>query len=147
MSMSKSLTLKGLNLVVADMESSLAFYRLLGVDIPDESVWRTETGGHHVGINMPKGADFDLDSETLAKQYDAGWTPNAPRCLVSFAVGTRQEVDIRYTNLTSAGYKGLQEPYDAFWGARYAIVEDPDGIHVGLMSPRDSKHQTRPPNV
>ena len=27
--------------------------------------------------------------------------------------------------------------YDAFWGARYAIVEDPDGHTVGLMGPID----------
>ena len=34
-----------------------------------------------------------------------------------------------------SGYAGLQPPHDAFWGARYAIIEDPDGIAVGLMSP------------
>ena len=34
-----------------------------------------------------------------------------------------------------------QEPYDAFWGARYAIVEDPDGNAVGLMSPIDPDRQ------
>jgi uncharacterized glyoxalase superfamily protein PhnB len=26
---------------------------------------------------------------------------------------------------------------DTFWGARYAVIEDPDGNHVGLMSPID----------
>ena len=30
-----------------------------------------------------------------------------------------------------------QEPYDAFWGARYAVVSDPDGNGVGIMSPID----------
>ena len=30
-----------------------------------------------------------------------------------------------------------QEPYDAFWGARYAVVSDPDGNGVGIMSPVD----------
>jgi uncharacterized glyoxalase superfamily protein PhnB len=39
--------------------------------------------------------------------------------------------------MTSAGYSALAAPYDAFWGARYAIVEDPNGIAVGLMSPID----------
>jgi hypothetical protein len=39
--------------------------------------------------------------------------------------------------LTAAGYAGPQPPYDAFWGARYAIVQDPDDNDVGLMSPID----------
>ena len=36
---------------------------------------------------------------------------------------------------------------DSFWGARYAIVEDPDGIAVGLMSPISAKHRAPPPAV
>jgi len=44
-------------------------------------------------------------------------------------------------------------PFDAFWGARYAIVlgaryaivEDPDGVAVGLMSPSSAEHRRPPP--
>ena len=36
---------------------------------------------------------------------------------------------------TAAGYHRHQRPYDGFWGARYAIVDDPDGNAAGLMSP------------
>jgi len=32
-------------------------------------------------------------------------------------------------------------------GARYAIIEDPDGIAVGLMSPIDAARKTPPPEV
>jgi hypothetical protein len=35
--------------------------------------------------------------------------------------------------------------FDAFWGARYAIVADPDGNDVGLMSPIDESRRTWPP--
>ena len=38
-----------------------------------------------------------------------------------------------------------QAPYDAFWGGRFAIVEDPDGNPVGLMSPNDPAMRTAPP--
>jgi uncharacterized glyoxalase superfamily protein PhnB len=41
----------------------------------------------------------------------------------------------------------LQAPFDAFWGARYAIVEDPDGIAVGLMSPISANRRSPPPAV
>jgi uncharacterized glyoxalase superfamily protein PhnB len=45
----------------------------------------------------------------------------------------------------SNGYLGRQPPFDAFWGARYAIVADPDGNDVGLMSPVDESRRTWPP--
>jgi uncharacterized glyoxalase superfamily protein PhnB len=49
--------------------------------------------------------------------------------------------------MIGAGYRGLQEPHDAFWGARYAIIEDPDGIAVGLMSPMSPDKKSPPPDV
>jgi len=29
----------------------------------------------------------------------------------------------------------VKEPWDAFWGQRYALVEDPDGAHVSIFCP------------
>ena len=57
--------------------------------------------------------------------------------VIGFRLPTREAVDEKYRELTAAGYKGRREPYDAFFGARYAMVEDPDGRPIGLMSPRD----------
>jgi uncharacterized glyoxalase superfamily protein PhnB len=59
-------------------------------------------------------------------------------------LATREAVDERFVELTSAGYLGRQAPFDAFWGARYAIVADPDGNDVGLMSPIDDSRRTWP---
>ena len=50
-----------------------------------------------------------------------------------------------YGDLVAAGYRGRQPPYDAFWGARYAIVDDPDGNGVGLMSPIEADRKFWPP--
>ena len=62
-----------LNLVVGDMARSIDFYRALGLDIPDDIVWRTDTGPHHVEIKMANGFELALDSEALARVYNAGW--------------------------------------------------------------------------
>jgi hypothetical protein len=43
-----------------------------------------------------------------------------------------------------AGYEGQQPPYDAFTGARYAVVLDPDGNAVGLMGPIDPAKSSIP---
>lgn len=146
---SESPLLDSLNLVVSDMEKTLAFYRLLGVEIPEEGVWRTDTGTHHVEVSMPGGVDLDFDSVDLAKRYNEGWRrpEGGSASLVGFKVVSREEVDACYARLTEAGHTGLQKPYDAFWGARHAIVEDPDGRDIGIMSPSDPNRTTGPPEV
>jgi catechol 2,3-dioxygenase-like lactoylglutathione lyase family enzyme len=56
-------------------------------------------------------------------------------------------VDLEFAELIGAGYPGRRPPYDAFWGARYAIVADPDGNEVGLMSPTDPARRAASPAV
>lgn len=146
-------TLDQLNIVSGDVEASIAFYRRLGVDIPETRVWRTSTGAHHVSAieaDSSEAATLDLDSATFAQKWNTGWSGRADlagRVVVGFSVATREEVDRLFGEMTAAGHRGLQPPFDAFWGARYAIVEDPDGIAVGLMSPISPQHRSPPPPV
>lgn len=102
-----------------------------------------EWAPHHRG-GRAGGVDVDLDSEVFAAQWDQGW-PGGPGVLLCFKVATRDDVDQLYERLTSAGHTGQQAPYDAFWGARFAIVSDPDGNAVGLMSPADEAHRNPGP--
>jgi catechol 2,3-dioxygenase-like lactoylglutathione lyase family enzyme len=152
MRMSKPI-LNQINLVCGDLDASIAFYRRLGVEIPDARVWRTPTGGHHAGAaeqSADQAIDFDLDSTAFAQKWNAGWngrTDLRGRVVVGFGLATRAEVDAVFRDMIGAGYRGLQEPHDAFWGARYAIIEDPDGIAVGLMSPVSPDRKTPPPSV
>jgi uncharacterized glyoxalase superfamily protein PhnB len=134
------------NLVVKDMEAAVTFYRRLGVAIPDrDPLW----DDHHRSADVPGGIDFDLDSEAFAPKWDAGWPGSQGRrgVVIGLRVSSRDDVDRLYTEVTEAGYGSQQPPYDAFWGARYAIVEDPDGNAVGLMSPADPDRRSTPPNV
>ena len=142
-------TVNQLNIVSSNPEASIAFYRRLGLDFPDQRVWRTATGVHHVSAE-DAGIDFDLDSTAFAQQWNSGWRGRkdlAGRVVVGLSVASRAEVDRLYGEMTAAGYRGLQAPWDAFWGARYAIVEDPDGVAVGLMSPILAEHRSPPPEV
>jgi len=139
-----------LNLVARNMEATLAFYRQLGLQIPDSAIWRTASGPHHVTVEMPNGVELEFDSIELAKIYNAGWRPpeaGGSRSVIGFKLPSREAVDARYAALTAAGYTGRQPPYDTFWGARYAIIEDPDGNHVGLMSPSDPARRSAPPAI
>jgi catechol 2,3-dioxygenase-like lactoylglutathione lyase family enzyme len=131
-----------LNLVVSDVEASRAFYARLGLDFGDERdpVW----AAHHVsalhGENAPP-LDVDLDSETFATKWDEGW-PGGAGVVLGFKVDTRAEVDELVAALAATGISVQQRPYDAFWGARYAVVNDPDGNAVGIMSPVDAARRS-----
>ena len=129
-----------LNLVVTDMTATVAFYRRLGLNIPDTDLtW----AGHHRGAVMPGGMVLDFDSAGFAGQWDHGWRGGMG--VLGFRVSSREAVDATYDDLTGAGYGSQQPPYDTFWGSRYAIVEDPDGNAVGLMSPPDPQRRTASP--
>lgn len=138
-----------LNIISSDLEASAAFYRRLGADIPEQAIWRTATGAHHANGRSGK-VDLELDSVAFAQIWNAGWRGRDDlkgRVVIGFRLESREAVDETYSDLTGAGYAGLQAPYDAFWGGRYAIVQAPDGLAVGLMSPISPEMQSSPPEL
>ena len=69
-----------IDIIAHDMDATLAFYRMLGVHIPDTAIWRTRSGIHHVDFTMPSGLIIHFDSPRLASSYNTGWQePNGTR--------------------------------------------------------------------
>ena len=144
-------TFNQVNLVSGAPEAALAFYRLLGVDIPDEAVFRSGLEILHISGPNESGIepDFDIDSPSFAMSWIKNWKGRrdlAGKVVVGFKVQSRQIVDEIHAELIGARHPSLQPPFDAFWGARYAVVEDPDGIAVGIMSPISAEFRSRPPS-
>jgi uncharacterized glyoxalase superfamily protein PhnB len=140
----------GLNLVARDVVATVDFYRRLGFSIPDNKIWRTNSGPHHTeGATRGGTFEIEIDSPALASVYNAGYRsePEACATVIGFRLPTRKAVDDLYAEVISGGYRGRQQPYDTFWGARYAIVADPDGRDVGLMSPSDPARRSAPPEI
>lgn len=134
-----------INVVVRDMEAAVAFYRLLGLTVSDSAPpWDR----HHREATSPGGPAIELDSEESARMWNRGWSGGGQGggVVINFGVASSEEVDSVYARLSAAGYRSQQEPYDAFWGGRYAIVEDPDGNAIGLMGPIDRSKATMPPD-
>lgn len=121
-----------IGLVVADMSKSLAFYRRLGLDIPRDA--DTEP---HVEVTLPGGLRLAWDTVDTIRSFDPSWTPptGSPRVSLAFACDDPAEVNRVYAELVQADYEGHKEPWDAFWGQRYAVVHDPDGNSVDLFAP------------
>jgi uncharacterized glyoxalase superfamily protein PhnB len=132
------------NLVVRDMAKSVAFYEQLGVEVGAyDALWDR----HHRNVSTRDGIDLDLDSAGFAAMWDQGWPAGAVGAVFTFRFGSRDAVDAKYEELTAAGYAGQQPPYDAFWGARFAVVTDPDGNAVGLMSESVDAFRSEAPDV
>lgn len=130
-------------LVVRDMEAMIGFYRTLGLDIADSvPPWDLL----HRSTADSAGTTLDFDAASFASKWNEGWPAGRTGAVVGFGLPSREAVDATYGALIAAGHTSQQPPYDAFWGARYAIVEDPDGNAVGLMSPIDPERQSAPPD-
>jgi catechol 2,3-dioxygenase-like lactoylglutathione lyase family enzyme len=132
------------NLIVRDVKASRAFYSRFGLDFGEtDPIWAK----HHVGAEHGDSAAIgvDLDSTSFVQKWDAGW-PGDTGVVVGFKVDSRQEVDEFVAILSADGVPVQQEPFDAFWGARYAVVSDPDGNGVGIMSPIDPATGSEPPS-
>lgn len=136
--------LNQLNIVAEDFDATLSFYRKLGVDI-SEGV--SHDGIRHAEVSLANGLTLEIDNRTLARTYNAAWRrpEGGTGAVIGFAVPTRESVDDLYRQLIADGCQARQPPYDAFWGARYAVIADPAGNDVGLMSPIDEDRKTWPP--
>ena len=125
-----------IELVVSDMAATLAFYRRLGLEVPPEA-----DDQPHVDVELGGGLRLAWDTEDTIRSFDPDWSPpseGAHRVALAFACESPGEVDAAWADLTGAGYEGHLEPWDAFWGLRYAVVHDPDGTPVDLFAPLPS---------
>lgn len=134
------LPLTQINIIVTDMSATLAFYRRLGWEIDLAS-------DDHAVAQLANGMSVDFDSVGFVPMWDGGYEgATGGSTVLGVSVGSRNDVDELYADLIAVGHPGRQPPYNAFWGSRYAIVEDPDGNPVGLMSSRDDEHRSWPPS-
>ncbi len=118
-------------MVVADMAAALRFYRLIGLDIP--AGVDTES---HVDVITPNGYRLAWDTEALVRGFNPDWrAPTGSRLVMAFKCASPAEVDALHAAVVAAGYRSVKAPWDAFWGQRYAIVDDADGNHVDLFAP------------
>jgi uncharacterized glyoxalase superfamily protein PhnB len=125
---------EAIGVVVADMPRALAFYRRLGLAFPEGA----ESEGHVEAAVA--GIRVMLDTEETVRSFDPEWQPpsGGHRIAMAFRCDSPAEVDETYEELLGAGGSSHKEPWDAFWGMRYAEVKDPDGNIVDLFADLES---------
>ena len=120
--------LNATGIVSADLDRTRGFYGLLGIEIPE--------GDGHVEATLPNGVRFMVDTEAVLLSFDPEWTRATGNQLsLAFECASAAEVDETYARVVAAGFESAREPWDAFWGQRYAQLRDPDGVPVDLFAP------------
>ena len=121
--------LAAIGIVSEDLGAAARFYRLLGVDVP-------EPDGDQLDVTLPSGVRLMWDTVSLIKQLEPEWRhpQGGPAISLAFECASPQEVDEVFARVAEASYEVKSEPYDAFWGQRYATVVDPDGNSVHLFA-------------
>ena len=120
-----------LGIVCTDLGRSLAFYRALDLDIPADA-----DDAPHVEVALDGGFRVMWDPVATVTSFDPSWSAptGGPGTTLGFDCGTPAGVDETYAAVVGAGFDGHLEPFDAFWGQRYASLRDPDGNGVDLFA-------------
>jgi uncharacterized glyoxalase superfamily protein PhnB len=119
--------LNAIGVVSADLERTRAFYALLGVEVA--------AGDDHVEATFPSGLRLMFDTEDVMRSFRPDWQRATGNTVgLAFECGSPAEVDEVYARVVAAGFHGEKEPWDAFWGQRYAELLDPDDTPVHLFA-------------
>lgn len=118
-----------IGIVVKDMKQALDFYRVLGFEIPEKANEEPHAEIEQAGFRLA------FDTQEIAKGVYGSWEePHGHRVELAFKCDSSDALDELYTKIIQSGYDGYREPWDAFWGQRYAIVKDPDGNLISLFA-------------
>jgi catechol 2,3-dioxygenase-like lactoylglutathione lyase family enzyme len=119
------MNLDAIGLIVEDIQKTVKFYNLFGLEF-------TEYGEGHLEAITKSGTRLMIDSIELILKINPTYTKaSGSKVVLGFKKESPQDVD-NIIKLLSA-YTVIKEPWDAFWGQRYASVLDPDGNQIDIF--------------
>lgn len=125
-----------INIIVADLERSRAFYERLGLTFRSRN--RRGEGPAEAWVSTNTGITVVLHSTEFASWWDeTGPQPSAGGSQVDLELESVEQLDGLISELDTFGVTTVKPPTDMPWGQRFAIVCDPDGYRVGLKAPLD----------
>ena len=124
-------SLAAVSVVTRDMGAAIDFYTRLGLSLTSGGADddHCEFGGD--------GVRLMLDDEQLISKLDPTWqrATGGHAMALAFQCSSPGAVDTLVEALAAGGTTVRTQPWDAFWGQRYASVLDPDGNQVDLFCP------------
>jgi len=121
--------LNAVGIAVSDLHRTIEFYRVLGLEL------HADGEEDHVEATMANGSRLMFDTEEVIRSFMPDWTrADGNQVSLAFECASTAEVDEVYGRVVAAGFEGEKEPWDAFWGQRYALLIDPDGVRINLYA-------------
>ena len=115
----------------ADFAKTVAFYECIGFEFPEFG----PDDQHLEPVTQEGEARLMIDHVELTRKL-TGRTPKSPsHSIFALLCDSPSQVDEIATRIKSTGGTVKTDPWDAFWGQRYATVVDPDGYEVDLFAP------------
>src|SRR5262249_51805900 len=109
-----------ISVIVDDVAAAARFLANLGVELePTLPEW---AGYHRSFAADVSDFDADIDSPSFASWWGGVPSDGATRFVVNLSVDAREDVDRVHRQGIGAGAVELKSPFDAFWGARYAVM-------------------------
>jgi lactoylglutathione lyase len=118
-----------IGIVTKDMKKAIKFYETLGFtinkEVSSEDYVELNNNGVRISLNTAK---------MLAGIYGYVPTTVGDKLELAFLCDSVKDVDDVYNKMIAAGYESFKEPWDAFWGQRYAIIKDIDENLLSLFA-------------
>lgn len=122
--------LNAVAVATSDMKRTIAFYSLLGFDFS-----QVKADEEHVEPLTPDGsARLMIDSMAMISGIIGHSPVPGNHSVFAIQFDSPGEIDAVCRKVSEAGFTVVKEPWDAFWGQRYAIVQDPDGYLIDLYA-------------
>src|SRR5687768_10129475 len=101
-----SVRLDLIGIVAKDIQASLRFYRMLGIEVAEPAA-----DEDHVEAKLPNGLRLAWDKVELIKQINPDWVePVGTRMGLAFLCDSPAEVDAKFAEVTAAGFHGHMQP-------------------------------------
>lgn len=114
----------------SNFKKTVEFYTLLGFEFPEFN-----DGEDHLEAITPDGQTrLMIDSEKLITQLLDEKPQPGNTSVFALLYESPEELNKVAEKISGAGFKVIKQPWDAFWGQRYCVVQDPDGYKVDLFA-------------
>jgi catechol 2,3-dioxygenase-like lactoylglutathione lyase family enzyme len=129
-------TVAQINIIVADLEQSRAFYELLGLTFRSRN--RRGDGPAEAWVSTNTGMTVVLHSTAFASWWDeTAPQPSIGGPQVDLEFESAEQFAEAITKLATFGATPVKPPTEMPWGQRFAVFCDPDGHRIGLKAPLD----------
>lgn len=122
--------LNAVGVTTSDFKKTITFYTILGFKFNKHN----EGDDHLDSIPEEGSIRLMIDTKSLVEEIIGEEPMHGNHSAFALEYDSPEEINEIVQKLKSEGFTVVKEPWDAFWGQRYAIVADPDGYKVDLYA-------------